>query len=353
MVDSTLAHDAATHDLIVVGTSAGGVEALMQLARALPSDLPAAVCVVLHIPPNAVSVLPRLLERAGQLPASHPADDTALEPGRIYVAPPDRHLIVQGRRLRTVHGPRENRNRPALDPLFRSAARNYGPRVVGVVLTGTLDDGTAGLLSIKRYGGIAIVQDPDDALFSSMPRSALEYVPVDYCLSLAEIGPRLAQLAREPVVNNGARVVSDTLEFDDKMAAFDRAALETDDRPGEPSPFGCPECGGVLWERADSSLAHYRCRVGHAYSAETLLAAQADSYEAALWSALRALEEKAQLARRLTRRAETQHMSGAAQRFLAQLHEAEAHVEALRRLLLSGVPAAAATASAESTSTTA
>jgi two-component system chemotaxis response regulator CheB len=326
-----------THDLIVVGASAGGVEALMQLARGLPPDLPAAVCVVLHIPPNAASVLPLLLARAGPLPASHPADDTPLEHGQIYVAPPDRHLIIHPGRLRLAHGPRENRNRPALDPLFRSAARAYGPRVVGVVLTGMLDDGTAGLLAIKRAGGLAVVQDPADALFAGMPRSALEYVPVDYCLPLADIASTLARLAHEPVTSNGVPAVSERPNFDVELTELERGALQDDQRPGEPSPFGCPECGGVLWERSDGALARYRCRVGHAYSAETLLAAQADGYEAALWSALRALEEKAQLTRRLAQRSDMQQMHSAATRFRAQLEEAEAHVEALRQLLQHGI----------------
>jgi two-component system chemotaxis response regulator CheB len=329
---------AITHDLIVVGASAGGVEALMQLARDLPADLPAAVCVVLHIPPDAASALPQILTRVGQLPALHPQDGAALEPGRIYIAPPDLHLLVARGRLHTVHGPRENRSRPAVDPLFRSAARAYGPRVVGVVLTGALDDGTAGLLAIKRAGGVAIVQDPDDALFPSMPSSALRYVPVDYNLPLASIAPTLARLAHEPIVESGGAAMARQPDFDTQMEDLARAALEDDERPGEPSPFGCPECGGVLWEREQGALARYRCRVGHAYSVETLLAAQADAYEAALWSALRALEEKAQLTRRLVERAEAHEMSSAATRFRAQMAEADGHVEALRRLLLSGVP---------------
>jgi two-component system chemotaxis response regulator CheB len=329
---------ATSHALIVVGASAGGVEALIQLARGLPADLPAAVCVVLHIPPHAASALPHILTRAGPLPAQHPADGAPLEPGHIYVAPPDRHLLVTLGRLHIVHGPRENRNRPAVDPLFRSAARFYGPRVVGVVLTGALDDGTAGLLAIKRAGGIALVQDPDEALFPSMPSSARRYVPVDYCLPLADIAPTLARLAREPVDERGGTAVSQPPDFDTAMEGLDLAALEDDERPGDPSPFACPECGGVLWERSIGALARYRCRVGHAYSVETLLSAQSDAYETALWSALRALEEKAQLQRRLVQRAEAQQLSGAATRFRAQLDEAEAHVETLRQMLLNGVP---------------
>ena len=183
----------AGHDMVVVGTSSGGVEALMELCGGLPEDLPAAVFVVVHFPEGAPSVLPSILNRAGPLKAVHPEDGDPIENGRIYVAPPGLHLLVERGRVRLVRGPRENLHRPAVDPLFRTAAVAYGPRAVGVVLTGARDDGTAGLLAIKRRGGVAVVQDPDDALFSGMPQSALEYVDVDYCLPLER--SRLSWLA--------------------------------------------------------------------------------------------------------------------------------------------------------------
>src|SRR5579864_7798260 len=183
------------HDIIVIGASAGGVEALVKLVGQLPGDLPAAVFVVLHIPAESPSLLPGILERSGPLPASQPGDNEAIRSGHIYVASPDYHLLIEQGRVRQMRGPKENRHRPAIDPLFRSAALTYGPRVVGVILTGALDDGTAGLLAVKRRGGVAIVQDPDEALYPSMPLSALENVEVDYTLPLASIGPQLEQLA--------------------------------------------------------------------------------------------------------------------------------------------------------------
>jgi len=194
----------AGHDIIVVGASAGGVEALVEVVRRLPPGLPAAVFVVLHIPAQSPSLLPDILSRSGPLITSHPDDGEKIEHGRIYVAPPNHHLLVERGHVRVVLGPKENRHRPAVDPLFRSAALAYGPRVVGVVLTGALDDGTAGLLAVKRRGGIAVVQDPKDALYAGMPRSALENIVVDYTLPLSDIGPLLKRLVAEQAEEEGA-----------------------------------------------------------------------------------------------------------------------------------------------------
>src|SRR5437016_12022670 len=197
------------HDIIVVGASAGGVEALVTLARSLKRNLQAAVFVVLHMPAQSPSLLPEILGRAGPLKAVQATDDMQIEPGHIYVAPPDHHMLMELGKVRVVRGPKENRHRPAVDPLFRSAALAYGPRVIGVILTGALDDGTAGLLAVKRRGGIAIVQDPDEALYPSMPLSALANVEVDYRLPLSSIGPLLVHLASEQVEENGEYCTSD------------------------------------------------------------------------------------------------------------------------------------------------
>jgi two-component system chemotaxis response regulator CheB len=186
------------HDIIVMGASAGGVEALREIVRGLPADLSAAIFVVLHLPSDATSVLPDILKRAGRLPAFHPKDLDAIEPGRIYVAQPDCHLLIKRGQVRLVRGPKENSARPAIDPLFRTAARYYARRVIGVVLSGTLDDGTAGLLDIKLRGGIAVVQEPADAIYSGMPRSALENVEVDHCVPASEIASLLTRLVNEP-----------------------------------------------------------------------------------------------------------------------------------------------------------
>src|SRR5437588_1312081 len=209
------------HDIIVVGASAGGVEALVTLARSLKRNLQAAVFVVLHIPAQSPSLLPEILSRAGPLKAVQATDDMQIEQGHIYSAPPDHHMLMEQGKICVVRGPKENRHRPAIDPLFRSAALAYGPRVIGVILTGSLDDGTAGLLAVKRRGGIAVVQDPHEALYPSMPRSALENVDVDYTLPLSAITSLLARLAREPVAGEGGYPVPEDMEMEAKLTEMD------------------------------------------------------------------------------------------------------------------------------------
>jgi two-component system chemotaxis response regulator CheB len=329
------------HDIVVIGASAGGVEALSKLVSRLPRDLPAALLVVLHVPANGTSVLPMILSRAGPLPAVHARDGQAIELGHIYCAPPDHHLLVGRGHLRVARGPRENGLRPAADPLFRTAARVYGPRVIGVVLSGSLDDGTAGLYVIKARGGFAITQDPEEAMFSGMPRSAVENVAVDHCLPVAEIAPLLDRLTREPVAEEGVAPVPDEMEIEVGMAELDPAALQSDDRPGQLSGFSCPECNGVLWELRDGELLRFRCRVGHAYSANSLVEAQSEALEAALWAALRALEEQAALAHRLMIRSRDRGHDLAAARFEQQVRDSEERAALIRDVLLRKEPVSA------------
>jgi len=274
-------------DIVVVGASAGGVEALTSLVRALPGDLPASVFVVLHLPATGSSALPDILSRAGRLPASHAKDGEPIEQRRIYVAPPDYHLLLRAGHVRATRGPRENGHRPAVDPLFRSAAFEYANRVVGVVLSGALDDGTAGLLAVKSRGGVAIVQHPEDALYPGMPHNAIEHVEVDHVLPAADIGETLGRLAAEPATDP-AGAGSDDMQTKVELEGFSMEAIEGG-HPGRPSGFSCPDCNGVLWEIRDGGLVRFRCRVGHAWSPESLLTQQSESLEAALWVALRTL----------------------------------------------------------------
>lgn len=321
--------------IVVIGASAGGVDALIQLVSTLPADFPAPVCVVLHVPADAPSLLADILGRKGPLPAHSARHGDLCMPGNIYVAPPDRHLVI-GRdgALHVTRGPRENRHRPAVDPLFRSAALAYGRRAIGVVLSGTLDDGTAGMVVIKQAGGIAIVQDPRTALYPGMPQSVMEHVVVDYAVPIGDVGTLLTRLVAEEPPNTAATLTSRDLDLETRMAELDAGALADDDRPGNPSPYSCPECGGVLWEVEDNEYVRYRCRVGHAYSPETMLSAQEDLLEEALWSAVKTLEESARLSRRLAASERSRGHEWLATRFEAKEKDARAQVEVIRRHLL-------------------
>lgn len=303
----------------------------------MPSDLNAAVIVVLHVPTHATSVLPRILSRAGKLPASHAQDNEEIIFGRVYIAPPDYHLLVKPGYISLVRGPRENNHRPAIDPLFRTAARAYGQRVIGVVLTGVLDDGTAGLQAIKMRGGTAIVQNPEDAVYPGMPRSAIENVDdIDYILPLSEIPSVLVKLANTPIEAEAEKPVSHEMEIETDLVDMDSSTFNNDDRAGKPSTFGCPDCGGTLWELEHKNLLRFRCRIGHAYSLESLLAKQSDALEDALWFALRALEEKASLTKRMAKRMRDRNQGLAAQRLEEQAEDALARANIIRETLLIG-----------------
>jgi two-component system chemotaxis response regulator CheB len=338
---------AATPPIIVIGASAGGVEAVSFLASKFDRDIPAAIFVAMHFPAYSTSVLPKILQRAGKLPAIHPEDHTPIKAGHIYVAPPDRHLIVLRRAMHLVRGPRENGNRPAIDPMFRSAAIAHGARVIGVVLTGNLDDGTAGLLTIKRRGGITIAQDPADALFPSMPASAVENASVSFVLPLSAIPQKLQTLATE-VSSRRDHLIMEGAMDDDALretlyAQLNLEVVEDVDRhPGAPSEFGCPDCGGVLWEIEDGQFVRYRCRVGHAWSGDALLGSQAEQLDQALWTALRALEENASLTEILAERARKRGNELLVAKYESDAKTARDRVEVIRQALLSNTVSAPA-----------
>jgi two-component system, chemotaxis family, protein-glutamate methylesterase/glutaminase len=320
------------HGIVVVGASAGGVEALVDLAASLPGDLPAAVLVVLHLPATGTSALPDILRRHGPLPADHVRESEPIQPGRIYVAPPDHHVLVRTGHVHLSRGPREHGHRPAIDPLFRSAAREYATMVIGVVLSGALDDGTAGLLAIKSRGGVAVVQNPTDALHPGMPGNALEHVQVDHVATAASMGKLLAGLVADLAGTPPAPAPTD-MRVEVEMEALSLEAFEGN-HPGRPSGFSCPDCNGVLWQIRDGGLERYRCRVGHAWSPESLLTQQSEALEAALWVALRSLEERAALARRLAEPARRRGHSITATRFEEQADEAQQAARLVRDLLL-------------------
>ena len=328
----------ATHDTIVIGASAGGVQALSTLVADLPSNLPAAVFMVLHIPADVPSLLPGILSRESHLRVTHAVDGEQIHRGRIYVAPPNRLLLVENERVKLVHGPRENLHRPSIDTLFRSAARWAGPRVIGVVLTGARDDGRTGMRAIKQRGGLAIVQDPREAPFPSMPLSVLQSVKVDYSLPLREIAPLLVRLSHETAEEEGRYLVPNDLEIESRIAEQEMDGHEliaSIEKLGRVSKLTCPDCHGALWEINDEDMLRFRCHVGHAFSAESLNDGQSQMLEIALWSAVRALEEQMMLAKRVVERARKANHLRAAAMFERRAQEADAHSSVLRELLLS------------------
>lgn len=323
----------ATRDLIVVGASAGGVEALMALVSRLPPELPATILVVVHMPASADSVLPSILSRAGPIPAERAVHGQTYERGRIYVAPPDHHLLPLGDRLRVSRGPRINGHRPAIDPLFRAVARQFGPRAIGVILSGVLDDGTAGMVAIKQYGGVTIVQSPADALYPGMPTSVLEHVAVDHSAPATGIADILDRLTREEIEID-KREWGTTYMPADNLELEEPNEEEIAGRP--PSMFTCPECNGSLWELSEESALRYRCHVGHAYGPDSLLAGQSEALEEAIWAAYRALRESAMLAKRLSDRASKQGLASVANQYDVRYKEAMVRADLIRGVLERG-----------------
>jgi two-component system chemotaxis response regulator CheB len=318
------------HDIIVVGTSEGGLEALDALVAQLPTDVAASMFVVQHMAPhNSGAALTRRLGRHRAFRAALAKDGERVSRGRIYIAPPDSHLLLRANRTLVRKGARENLSRPGVDPLFRSAAVAYGPRVIGVVLTGMLDDGASGLIAIKRCGGVTIVQDPADAAYSGMPQHALDRLDPDHCVPIAGMGELLATLVarRRRKVRRIPRDIRTEAEIAERVLS-DVAQVEG---LGTQVPYNCPNCGGVLWEMAIPKAKRYRCHTGHSFTALTLLASQSEKIEEMLWISLRMFEERKNL---LTSMGTSMVGSSRKSANRRQLLETRGHIERIRSMLL-------------------
>lgn len=322
----------ARRDIVVIGASAGGVRALRTMAAALPADFAAAVCVVLHVGAFR-SNLPELLEAVGPLPAAHARDGEPLRHGRILIAPPDHHLLLEeDASVQLTRGPKEHHTRPAVDPMFRSAALSLGPRVIGVLLTGGLDDGTAGLQAIKECGGLAVVQDPADAEDPGMPGAALQAMAVDHCVPLEGIAPLLVELVRQAAV----AVAVDPpphLVHEHLAGLGGENAMDELEQVAAPSTLVCPDCKGTLWEIRDANPPRYRCHTGHGFSLRTLAAVQQEATENALWSAVRALQEKEVLLRRIAELDRSAGDEAHARQAETEAEQLRAQAETLRALV--------------------
>jgi two-component system chemotaxis response regulator CheB len=317
-----------------MGASAGGIPPIQRVISALPDDLPAAVFVAIHTAAESPGFLSNILGRRSHLPVAYAEDGEPIRKARIYQAPPDRHMLLEKGVIRVTTGPRENRHRPAIDPLFRSAARAYGLRVVAVLFSGLLDDGTAGLTAITRHGGVTIVQDPGEARFASMPENALRNDSPQYVLSVRQMGARLVELVANGRPPSASKAHPDSnLNNEVKVAEIDMSAIKHD-KPGVPSVYSCPECNGTLWEVREGKLLRFRCRVGHAYGAESLLASKNEELETALWTALRTLEEKAALHHRLSEQAAGRRSPRVAKHFQQTAEELHRQAQVIRHLLL-------------------
>lgn len=299
--------------IVVIGGSGRSLETLSSIAGGLPADFPGSIFIVIHIAEESPGLFGEYLEQCGSLPATYPRDHETIRRGHIYVARAGYQMTLEPGKIRVQRGPRENRHRPAIDPLFRTAARVYGARAIGIVLSGLHDDGSAGLYAIRQRGGIAIVQDPRDAALGEMPRRAIEYSTPDYILPASQIAPNLIRLVRadrtetvmpnktsHPKKSRSASRTSGSIKSDKPDRNI--TASYSDEGEGKPSVFACPECHGVLWELKNGYLTRFRCRVGHSYSADSLSHELSDSSERALWAAMRALEEKAAMQRRIADR---------------------------------------------------
>jgi two-component system chemotaxis response regulator CheB len=323
----------AHRDIVVVGASAGGVAALQTLVAGLPATFPAAILVVLHIPAHTQSQLHTILARACALPVTAAGDGDAIVPGHVYVAPTDRHLLLEAARIRVTRGPKENRMRPAIDVLFRSAAYTFGPQVIGVILSGMLDDGTAGLWAIKDRGGVALVQSPDDAEHASMPESAIQHVAVDATLPVAAMPARLLQLTHDPIALESA-APAPAMQIETRIALEGNALQGGIMQLGAVSSNTCPECHGVLVRIKEGSIVRYRCHTGHAFSLQTLLADVNQEIDTMLWGALRAIEERILLLREMEELARATNDTVTAQQCAQQAEDTERGVQPIRELVL-------------------
>lgn len=286
-----------TRDIIVIGGSAGATAPLKAILGELPADLAAAVFIVLHIPARSLGILTTVASAASNLPVHAAEHGMPIKPGHIYLAIPDHHLILKQGHMVLGRGPRENMARPAIDPLFRSAAVAFGPRVIGVILSGMLNDGAAGLEAVKRCGGVAIVQDPEEAIADEMPRSALAAVEADFSPTAGRIGDLLADIAQQAV--GPAVSPPPELRIEVDIAAGERANSEVITAFATPAPLTCPQCGGVMSEVNGSKPLRFRCQVGHALTGEALAKEQESTIDEALRVALRIIEERAELVHRM------------------------------------------------------
>ncbi|MCP3389092.1 chemotaxis protein CheB [Bradyrhizobium sp. CCGB12] len=322
----------SNRDIIVIGGSAGATQPLKQILGGLPADLPAAVFIVLHIPAQGIGILSTVASNAGPLPVRQAENGMKIEPGRVYLAAPDHHLLLAEDRIFLGRGPRENLARPAIDALFRSAALYHGPRVIGVLLSGLLSDGAAGLNAIKRCGGMTVVQDPTDAISDEMPRRAMEATTIDLCVRGASMGDVLSELVREQA--GAVLPIPPEIRLEVEIAAGDRIGSDKLVSIADPVALTCPACGGVMSEVKEARPLRFRCQVGHAYTADALAKEQEGRVDEALRVALRIIEERAELVHRMASDGRRSGRLAVAEMYQARAAEYREYADMIRRVVL-------------------
>jgi len=321
-------------DIIVIGGSSGGITAAKTLLAEIPATFSATIFIVIHVAHNSPRALADMLDRASNIPVSYAEDGGQFLKGHAYLAPPDQHLLLKRTRMSLVHGPKENGFRPAVDPLFRSAAENFGPRCIGIVLSGNLDDGSAGLVAIKECRGLAVVQDPDDAEVPSMPRSALKCVDVDYKVPAEGMGHLLAQLVRKTVHEKRKLVVPERIRLENEAARAHGLPPEELGKLGTQTFFICPQCNGPVWKTQAGGGPRFRCHVGHSYTAETFYLEQEAAVDRAMAVALRSMEDSASLAQEMAAIAEHSGDTTMAKMHRYTSRQAAADASVIRSLIL-------------------
>lgn len=322
----------SNRDIIVIGGSAGATAPLKQILGRLPTDLPAAIFVVLHIPAQGIGILSTVASSAGPLPVRQAQNGMTIEPGHVYLAAPDHHLMLSEHQVFLGRGPRENMVRPAIDALFRSAALYHGPRVVGVLLSGLLSDGAAGLNAIKRCGGMTVVQDPSDAVASDMPRNALEATTVDLCVPGATMGDVLSELVREQA--GVALPIPPEIRLEVEIATGERIGSDKLVAMADPVALTCPGCGGVLSAIKEARPMRFRCQVGHAFTADILAKEKEGRVDEALRVALRIIEERAELVQRMAADGRRSGRAAIAELYAARAAEYREYADMIRRIVL-------------------
>jgi len=329
----------AKRNIVVIGGSSGSIEVFKTIASGLPADLDASIFIVWHMSPDTRGMLPQILNNLGPVEATEAKDGESIETGRIYVARPDHHLLIEDSRIRVTRGPKENRFRPAIDPLFRSAAYTHGSRVIGVITSGALDDGTSGLWTIKQRRGVAIAQDPRDAEMPSMPESAISEVGVDYIVPASEMARLIVRLVKEEVDESAEVIMQDDAENERTRGeiriaaeanAFESGVFDLD----KLTPFTCPECSGVLARLNDGDRVRFRCHTGHAFSADSLLHALTENIEDSLWKAVRGVDESIMLLNHLGDHFSEINQGSVAAQFFRKAKDAERRNDQIRKVAI-------------------